>query len=100
MSNECKSQKILNLLGNKWLLTILKVISINEVIRFNNLQKELLSVSSRTLSKRLTELIDEKIITKKIYAEIPIKVEYSLTTKGKDLILCFKNLDKWVEIHG
>lgn len=64
--------------------------------RFNELQKDVGMISPRTLSKRLKELEKEKLIVKQVYREIPPRVEYMLTPSGKDMIHCFKSLNRWV----
>ena len=94
--DKCPAQETLEFIGQKWTLSILRVIHKNKVRRFNELYKELKGISPRTLSKRLEELEKEDIISKKIYHEIPLRVEYSLTKKGTELIACFEHIDKWV----
>jgi DNA-binding HxlR family transcriptional regulator len=58
-------------------------------------------ISPKTLSERLKELALNGVINKQAFAEIPPRVEYSLTPKGKELVNCFKNIDsfakKWEE---
>lgn len=96
MDIKCPAQEVLNLLGQKWTLSILRVIHINKVQRYNELYKHLKPISPKTLSVRLQELEAKHILSKKIYNEIPPKVEYTLTKEGKELIECFKHIDSWV----
>ena len=63
--------------------------------RFGELQRALPGISPKTLSLRLHELERDGIITKKVYAEIPLHVEYSLTEKGKSLRGVFRSLENW-----
>lgn len=91
----CPAKNMLKLLGQKWILEILTELKNLEVARFNQLYKNLNSISPKTLSTRLQELESNNLIVKKQYNEIPPKVEYSLTQPGKELIECFKHIDKW-----
>jgi DNA-binding HxlR family transcriptional regulator len=76
-------------------LLILKNLSTKEVIRFNELKKVLSGISSTVLADRLLELEREGLVSKKIYPEIPPKVEYRLTTRAKELEVIIKELAKW-----
>lgn len=67
--------------------------------RFGQLQQRLSGISPKTLSQRLSELEQDGIIKKKIFAEVPPHVEYSLTRKGLSLDEIFKNMAKWGEKH-
>jgi DNA-binding HxlR family transcriptional regulator len=59
------------------------------------LENALGGISPRTLSQRLDELEQNKIITKECFAEVPPRVEYTLTQKGKDLIPILKSMAAW-----
>jgi DNA-binding HxlR family transcriptional regulator len=95
-SNKCEVVNIWEVLGKRWSLLILKNLSTKEVIRFNELKKVLSGISSTVLSERLLELEREGLVSKKIYPEIPPKVEYSLTRRAKELELILKELGRWV----
>ena len=92
---ECPALRIMKLLGEKWVIVIMRELEIRGK-RFNELNKSI-KISSRTLSKRLKELEKIKIIKKQSFKEIPPRVEYSLTEAGKELIKSFKNLDAWIK---
>lgn len=78
---------------------ILKNLSTHEVTRFNKLKKLLSGISSTVLADRLLEMEREGLISKKIYTEIPPKVEYRLTQQAKELEEVLRNLsrgaDRW-----
>ncbi len=97
LEEKCEILDIWNVLGRRWSLLILKNLSIKNVVRFNDLKRSLKGISSTVLSDRLTELEQEGLISKKKYPEIPLKVEYALTTKTKDLELILQSLDRWCE---
>jgi DNA-binding HxlR family transcriptional regulator len=95
-SVKCEVVNIWEVLGKRWSLLILKNLSTKEVIRFNELKKVLSGISSTVLSERLLELEREGLVSKKIYPEIPPKVEYSLTRRAKELEVILKELARWV----
>lgn len=95
MKKACPIAKILNYLSKKWTLLILRELH-NGTKRFNSLIRNMENISPRTLSKRLKELERLELVSKKRFNEIPPRVEYSLTNKGKELIRCFKYIDVWV----
>ena len=94
--SKCEVANIWEVLGKRWSLLILKNLSTKEVIRFNELKKVLSGISSTVLSERLLELEREGLVSKKIYPEIPPKVEYSLTRRAKELEVILKELGRWV----
>ena len=85
------------LLGKRWSLHILKNLRTKEVIRFNELKRSLSGISSTVLSERLLELERVGLVTKKIYPEVPPRVEYSLTPQAKELEVIIKELARWAE---
>ena len=100
MNEACPVTKILGCLSKKWALLILRELRAGRARRFNELLKGMLGVSPRTLSKRLKELEEKGLVSRKRFDEIPPRVEYSLTGKGKALISCFKHLDGWAKKFG
>ena len=87
--------KAAKIIGSKWTLLLLNSL-LKGTKRFGQLQKEVGDINPRTLSKRLQDLEKEGYIKKKIYAEVPPKVEYSLTKKGE----VFKKVIKAVRNCG
>src|SRR5688572_13263472 len=82
--SHCGVAKTLKIIGSKWTMMILHNL-FDGTKRFGQLQRSLKPISPKTLSQRLQELEKEGIVNKKVYAEIPLKVEYSLTPKGLSL---------------
>ncbi len=97
LEEKCKILDIWDVLSRRWSLLILRNLSSKNVIRFNELKRSLNNISNTVLSDRLSELEQEGLITKKIYPQIPLKVEYRLTTKAKDLEPILQSLSKWCE---
>jgi len=84
------------LLDKRWSLLILKNLNAKESIRFNELKRVISGISSTVLADRLLELEREGLVTKKIYPEIPPRVEYSLTSRAKGLGIVLSSLGNWV----
>jgi len=85
----------MNTIAGKWKLVILWHIYDNEIIRFNELMRSVDGITHKMLSNQLKELVKDDIIHKEIYKEVPPKVEYSLTQKGKTLIPIMDMLFDW-----
>jgi len=87
LKNEVESlQESFNLLFQKWSLEILYTLMLKDAIGFGEIKK-ILTVNSRTLSDKLKMLQTHCYITRKVTAGPPLRVEYSLTSKGKDTVL-------------
>lgn len=97
--DSCGVAKTLKVIGSKWTMLILHNLFENKK-RFGQLQRELTDISPKTLSLRLQELEKEGIITRKIFNEIPLHVEYSLTKKGHSLQDVFTQMAKWGQSHS
>ena len=91
----CAVVDVWELLGRRWSLHILKNLKTKEVIRFNELKRSLSGISSTVLSERLLELEREGLVTKKIYPEVPPRVEYSITPQARELEVIIKDLARW-----
>lgn len=94
----CPIDSSLKVIGNKWSLLLIRDLS-GGTRRFGELQRSLTGISPRTLSLRLEELRQADIISRKVYDEMPPKVEYQLTRKGRDLLPVLKDLYDWGKKH-
>jgi DNA-binding HxlR family transcriptional regulator len=83
-------------LGGKWKPLILWVL-IDGKLRFNQINKLLPSITQRMLTKQLREMEKDNLILRKVYAEVPPKVEYCLTPKGYSVIPILEALCDWGE---
>lgn len=93
---ECQSDEIWKVLGKTWALLILKKLTEKEATRFNEIKKAMPQISNTVLSERLHDLEEQGLITKKIYAQVPMRVEYSMTKQARDLGKILEQLDNWV----
>lgn len=81
---KCCVAKTLNVIGGKWALLILKNL-FNGKKRFGELKKLLPNCNSRSMTIALRSLEEHSVISRTVYPTVPVKVEYELTKKGKDL---------------
>ncbi|HEX3022190.1 MAG TPA: helix-turn-helix domain-containing protein [Lachnospiraceae bacterium] len=93
--NNCPTLFVLTLLGGKWRLPILWKLSEHEVLRYNELKREVKGITSMVLTQCLQELESVHIINRKQYEEIPPRVEYSLTEEGEQLVANLNSIRDW-----
>ena len=91
----CPLEYGLDIFGGKWKSRIICVLSSNGTMRYNELRKELGNITDAVLASMLKELNSDELISRKQYNEIPPKVEYSLTEKGKSVLPIFKSICLW-----
>ena len=72
--------------GNKWALLVILVLCENEPIRYNELGRKIPDISSRVLSNTLRTLEADGLVNRRLYQEVPPRVEYSLTETGRSLV--------------
>ena len=94
-TQDSEISNIWQVLGRRWSLLILKSLCNKEAIRLNQLKRAMPGISSNVLSARLLELEREGLISKKIYYEMPLKVEYNMTPQARELETIMNELGKW-----
>lgn len=87
----------LSLISGKYKMIILYCLMEFEIVRFNELKRYLKNVTDKTLSNHLKELESDRLIIRKEYPQIPPKVEYSLSDRGKSLMDVLDQLCIWGE---
>ncbi|PZU80467.1 MAG: MarR family transcriptional regulator [Chryseobacterium sp.] len=90
--------KVMSVLGGRWKIALLYFIH-QEHNRFSLLQRKMPFITTKMLSSQLKELEQDGMINRKIYAEMPPRVEYSLTEMGKTLLPVLEDLYNWGEQH-
>lgn len=91
----CCASLTMGVIGGKWKTVILYHL-IDKPLRYNELRKEMPTVTERTLSLQLKTLEEDGIINRKVYTtKPPLKVEYSLTDFGKTLIPVIQSIANW-----
>lgn len=91
----CPMGYVMDRIAGKWKLVILWHIYDKEVIRYGELKRAVGKITHKMLSNQLKELVNDDIIHKEMYHQIPPKVEYSLTEHGKTLIPIMNMLVEW-----
>ena len=92
--NACSLVHTINIIGNKWKPIILYLLS-NGSMRFGMLNTLIPTISKKVLTNQLKELENDGLILRQSYAEIPPRVEYSLTKKSLGLLPVLKRLSDW-----
>lgn len=91
----CKAAPMLEWLGNEWALVVLVKISESEPVRFNELYRNIPSMSEKVLSQVLKQLTTDGIIERQLYPDVPPRVEYSITDLGRTLLPHVQALINW-----
>jgi len=81
----CPTSELMDFLGRKHMMHVLRMFGTRETLRFSEIMKELHS-SPNTLSLRLNELVEAEVLTRHVFAEVPPRVDYRLTTQGRALL--------------
>ncbi|MCO6148425.1 helix-turn-helix domain-containing protein [Flavobacterium sp. NRK1] len=82
-------------IGGKYKARILWHLGSKKVLRYGELSRTLPDITTKMLTQTLRELEDDKLINRKMYHEVPPKVEYSLSHTGEELIPFIKHLHNW-----
>ncbi|GLY86989.1 winged helix-turn-helix transcriptional regulator [Actinoallomurus iriomotensis] len=92
----CPCRDMLDLLANKWSALALGALE-GGAQRFGALRTRLQGVSPKVLTQTLRRLEDHGLVHREVYAEVPVRVEYSLTPLGADACVPLAHLRSWVE---
>ena len=95
--NTCPVTATMKVLGGKWKPILINAIYFTAPARFGELKRSVIGITQSMLTQQLRELEDDGIISRKIYAEIPPKVEYTLTEFGLTLSPVIQTMAKWGE---
>lgn len=92
---QCPVRDILCRLGDKWSMLVLITLKANGIMRFSDIHKTIDDISQRMLTVTLRTLEADGLILRKVYAEVPPRVEYHLTVTGESLMPHIENLVEW-----
>ncbi|MEL7625215.1 MAG: helix-turn-helix domain-containing protein [Clostridiales bacterium] len=95
----CPLEYGLDIFGGKWKSRIICVLSSCDVMRYNQIRKELGNITDAVLAAALKELIADNLINRTQYNEIPPKVEYSLTAQGRSVLPILQSICIWSRQH-
>lgn len=96
----CPVRDVLSLASDKWSILIVLYLGYFPVLRFNKLKKYVYGISNKVLSERLKVLEADGYLTRKMYPEVPIRVEYSLTDFGKKYVERLIQLTEWMQMNS
>ena len=91
----CFAAGAVDVISKKWSLLVINALGNHQVLRYSELMKELGAISPKSLADVLAQLCGEMLIKKESFAEIPPRVEYSLTEDGKELRKAIQPLLRW-----
>lgn len=92
---QCPVKNVLDKIGDKWSMLILLVLEEFETMRFNELGEKIPTISQKMLSVTLKGLEADGLVNRTLYQQIPPKVEYCLTERGRSLMPHLHNLVDW-----
>ena len=93
----CPIRNVLSRVGDKWSLLVLYTLQHREVLRFKELQREIPDISQKSLTQTLRVLEGDGFVRRDVYAEVPPRVEYSLTARGLSFLPLVDNLIEWAK---
>ena len=91
----CPLEYGLTLFGGKWRSRIICVLFAHKKLRYSEIRKEMYNITDAVLASTLKELMEDGLIDRKSYGEIPPRVEYSLTEKGQSVVPILQSICKW-----
>lgn len=91
----CPIRNVIARFSGKWAMLVLCILAENDATRFNAIAKAIPDISPKVLTETLKSLEKDRLIKRQLYAEIPPRVEYSLTDLGKSLMPHIENLLGW-----
>lgn len=94
MHDYCATEMALEIIGGKWKLVILRNL-FESTKRFGELRRTIPNVTQRMLTRQLRELEEDGLVHRKVYTQVPPKVEYSLTETGESLKSIVQQIDEW-----
>ena len=91
---ECPVATTVSLIGSKWKLLIIRNL-LTRPWRFNELQRNLEGISQKVLTDSLRSMESDGIIIRTVYAEVPLRVEYSLSELGESMRPIIQSMERW-----
>lgn len=96
----CEKELTLAVIGGKWKLIILWHLGLQGTKRFSELKKLIPHITQKMLTNQLRELEEDRLVFRKVYPEVPPRVEYSLTEHGESLVPVLKMMYDWGKNYG
>jgi len=96
-ADNCPIRNILARIGDKWSMLVLMLLEEKKILRFNEIHKNIGTISQKMLTVTLKSLENDGLVIRNVYPQIPPKVEYGLTERGKTLIPHLHKLVMWAK---
>ena len=93
----CAIEDALNLIGGKWKMRILCTLIVDGTQRYNDLKNKVRGITPAMLSLSLKEMERDRLVVRKLYGEVPPRVEYTVTERGKQLWPIIRPLAHWAK---
>ncbi len=94
-AEDCPIRTVLDRFGDKWSVLVILILGEVDKMRFNELHKAMSDVSQKMLTVTLRSLEADGLVQRTVYAEIPPRVEYNITSRGKSLLPHLNSLTQW-----
>ncbi len=91
----CRIEDVVKMIGGKWKLLILRHLIYGGTTRFNELHRRTEGITQTMLTKQLRELEADGLVSRRVYAEVPPRVEYRASARARDLDAFFKAMHPW-----
>lgn len=98
-AQQCPVRNVIDRISDKWSILVLMLLEETGVLRFNEIYKCIRTISQKMLSVTLKTLEADGLVRRTVYAQIPPKVEYELTERGKSLLPHLHALSVWATQH-
>lgn len=92
---DCPVRNVIDRIGDKWSMLVLLLLAEEKVLRFNEMHKYIGTISQKMLAVTLKSLESDGLVSRTVYPQIPPKVEYQLTSRGKSLLPHLQSLVSW-----
>ena len=94
-TEHCPLQHAMEMIGGKWKLAILCSLGVDGPVRYNDLKRKITGISNTMLAKSLRELEEHGLVSRTEFMEVPVRVEYEITDKAKELGPILVQLAQW-----
>jgi DNA-binding HxlR family transcriptional regulator len=96
----CPTELALDVVASKWTVRIIYLLAESRVLRFSELRRALGTVTHKELTKQLRRLETHGLVAREVFAEVPPRVEYRLTSLGATLVEPLQGLSRWAVTHA
>lgn len=98
-ASDCPTRQILDRIGDKWTPLVIGLLEDGKTMRFSELRHNINGISQKMLTQTLRNLERDGLVTRKVYAEVPPRVEYTLTELGDTLAGPLRVIRDWAEAN-